>query len=102
MTCPACGSEDTRSSKRFRLGDVLQRLRGRGAFRCRQCQKRFYSTVLSDPSSFGAILFSHSLGATPRIRAKTKRRLVRWMIVTAVFGFAFIVFWVFLRSFMAE
>ena len=103
MTCPDCGSEDTRASKRFRSGDVFQRLRGRGAFRCRHCNTRFYGAEPAAPGSIWTLVANGNLGATSRIRAQTRRRLTHWMILAGVFGFASLCFGCFCaRSFRNE
>jgi transcription elongation factor Elf1 len=42
LTCPRCGSADTRTSHKTGLAATLHRIFGRRPYRCRNCRFRFY------------------------------------------------------------
>jgi len=102
MTCPKCGSTDVRSSKRAALGDVFQRIRGHEAFRCRKCRQRFFvsESVLSDGQR---IVLSKATNKPVKLMSvRKKQRLIRQLIVIAIFAVAFALFWFFLRYLTTE
>jgi len=102
MICPLCGSADTRASKSSRWGDVLKRLRGKGAFRCRGCGKRFYA---SEPYASGlkqTVKSIRNQQSSRRLRSRSRRHLVRNLVVTSIFAIAFVMFWVFMRYLIAQ
>jgi hypothetical protein len=45
LTCPSCGSENVRRSRRRSLFGILQRWRGLRRYRCRECRRTFYSQL---------------------------------------------------------
>jgi hypothetical protein len=98
MNCPSCGSSELRSSKRSQWSDGFQRLIGREPIRCRNCQERFYvsrSTVLRS---------GHSLNLRPKqlMSARTRGRILRRVILVAVFTLAFVLFWFMLDKIIGE
>lgn len=42
MQCPSCKSLNVRGSDRILLTDLIRRLRGQSAYRCRNCRHRFH------------------------------------------------------------
>jgi len=88
MNCPACSSDDVRTSQSSRWNDFFQRVRGREVFRCRSCRKRFYSST--------------PIGDGTNTANRRKKRLRRQLLVIAIFVVAFMIFWYFLRYITAE
>ena len=43
--CPSCHSNDVSRSRRRKLKDSFMRWMGKVAYRCRDCQKRFYLAI---------------------------------------------------------
>jgi hypothetical protein len=43
--CPSCHSNDVSRSRRRKLKDSFMRWMGKVAYRCRDCQKRFYVAI---------------------------------------------------------
>ncbi len=48
VRCPNCSSTDVRYSEKPRILDLLYRVIGMDAVRCRHCRIRFYSRILED------------------------------------------------------
>jgi hypothetical protein len=97
MICPECGSADVRVSKSSRMSDVLKRLRGNDAFRCRDCRKRFYGPMSFASNSKWEVLKPRIHRSVRNMSARTRRRLVRRLIAGGIFTVAFVLFWLFLR-----
>jgi hypothetical protein len=45
LTCPTCGSDNVRRSRRRSIVGLLQRWRGLRRYRCRECRRTFYSQL---------------------------------------------------------
>jgi transposase-like protein len=43
--CPSCHSDDVSRSRKRKLRDSFMRWMGKVAYRCRDCQKRFYVNI---------------------------------------------------------
>jgi hypothetical protein len=43
--CPSCHSNDVSRSRKRKLKDSFMRWMGKVAYRCRECQRRFYVNV---------------------------------------------------------
>jgi len=43
--CPSCHSNDVSRSRKKKLKDRFMRWMGKVAYRCRDCQRRFYVTI---------------------------------------------------------
>jgi len=103
MICPECGSSDTRTSRTTRWGDYLQRVRWKKAFRCRRCGARFHA---SQPSGTDAEYedssSKRSQRSAPLMGVRARRRLVRRLVVIAIFLVAFLFFWLFLRFYTTD
>ena len=65
--CPRCHSAEVSASRSFRVRDLFMKLWGMKAFRCRECNKRFYL-----PEFFSGSIESRRLWL--RGRRKRKRR----------------------------
>ena len=102
MTCPECGSPDIRASRHARKGDILQRIRGKKAFRCRNCQKRFFVSLFSPSRSKQLLPSSRSRRSRSYLSLATRRRLAHWLVVIATFAVALVLFLLFLRYLTAE
>jgi hypothetical protein len=98
MNCPACGSSDVRSSKRSRWSDTIQRAIGREAVRCRICRERFYI------SRSAALKSGNPLVKRPKqlMSAQTRGRILRRVVLVAVFALAFALFWFLLDKIIGE
>ena len=102
MTCPECGSSEIRASRSTRWKDVFQRVRGREPFRCRKCRLRFFSSQSSTPGSERVVQSSHSHRSSRLMSTRTKKRLVRQLVVIAIFAVALVIFLFFLRYLTTE
>jgi len=89
MNCPSCGSSEVRSSKRFRWSDTILRAIGREPIRCRNCRERFYV------SRSAALKSGNPFVKRPKqlMSARTRGRILRRIILVAVFTLAFMLFW---------
>ncbi len=83
LRCPVCGSNDVRTSHKFRLRDIARVIRGYGAKRCRACRTRFHSkhgvTLLTAPSIQEDRISRSSLWAFGG-----KRRTQLWVLAAAL------------------
>jgi len=102
MICPKCGSDDIRTSKHSHWGDFLQRARGRHALRCRKCRLRFFVTTLTDAAGKDVLVSKHKPRSTKLLSPRTRSRLMKRLVVVAIFAFAFVLFWFFLRYLTTE
>jgi hypothetical protein len=102
MTCPKCGSSDIRASRRTRWSDVFQWVRGRETFRCRTCRQRFFASDSTEPGPQQVVQSNHSHRPAKLMSTRSKKRLVRRLVVISIFAVAFIVFWLFLRYLTTE
>jgi transcriptional regulator NrdR family protein len=89
MNCPSCGSSDVRSSRRSQWRDTILRAMGRESIRCRNCRERFYV------SRSVALKSGNPLVRRPKqvFSARTRGRILRRIILVAVFTLAFMLFW---------
>jgi predicted RNA-binding Zn-ribbon protein involved in translation (DUF1610 family) len=102
MTCPKCGSSDIRASRSTRWSDVFHRVRGREAFRCRNCRQHFYASKPSESGSQQMVSSKHSLLPTKIMSTRKKKRMVRRLVMISIFAVAFLLFWLFLRYLTSE
>jgi hypothetical protein len=102
MTCPKCGSSDIRTSKSAHWNDVFQRVRGREALRCRKCRLRFFASNMAEPGSERVIQSKHTPRSAKLMSPRTKKHLVRRLIVISIFAVAFVLFLFFLRYLTTE
>ena len=102
MTCPECGSSEIRASRSTRWSDVFQRVRGREAFRCRKCRQRFFASVSPQSGPERAVQSSRAHRPTKLMSTRSKKRLVRRLVVILIFVVAFVIFWYFLRYLTSE
>lgn len=102
MICPQCGSSDIRTSRRSPWTDVFQRLRGREPFRCRKCRLRFFASQSSLAVDERVVPSTHTRRPQKLMSTRSKRRLIRWIIVVTIFAVAFIIFLFFLRYLTTE
>ena len=102
MTCPKCGSSDIRASRRARWSDVFHRVRGRETFRCRSCWKRFYASDSTESGLENVDKSKHTHRPAKLMSTRSKKRLVRRLVVISIFAVAFLLFWFFLRYLTTE
>jgi preprotein translocase subunit SecG len=102
MTCPKCGSSDIRASRSARWSDVFHRVRGRETFRCRNCRKRFYASGSTESGLQQGDQSKHTHRPAKLMSTRSKKRLIRRLVVISIFALAFIVFWFFLRYLTTE
>ena len=102
MICPECGSSEVRSSRRSRWNDIFQRIRGREAFRCRKCRQRFFASVSTESGPEQAVQPKRTHRPAKLMSDRSKKRLVRRLIVNLIFAVAFIIFIFFLRYITTE
>lgn len=102
MNCKKCGSANLRFSQKKRWTDPFQRLIGREAIRCRKCRLRFYVFRNSTLAKELAARNGERAGSSPISRGQRRRRIVKCLIVIAVFALAFGLFWLFLRYITTE
>ncbi len=98
MKCPSCGSSELRSSQRSQWTDSLQRLIGREAIRCIKCRERFYVSRAEILKSGRAL----NLRPKQLMSSRTRGRILRRVILVAVFTLAFALFWVLLDNIIKE
>ncbi len=103
MNCPECGSADVRISRHAHAMDVVQRLLGRRAFRCRECRLRFYA-LKSEASKLEASRRWSRFHRRPTWREnhEGQSHLRRTLGLLAIFVLAFIIFLIFLRYLATE
>ncbi len=96
MICPNCGSSEIRVSRSIRWSDVFRQMWGSEAFRCRDCQMRFYAPLPSASSSESRLLFSSSGRPNRLFKIHKRRSVIRRLVVIAIFTVAFALFLCFL------
>lgn len=101
MTCPGCGSSEIRASHSANWSDVLKRVGGREAFRCRKCRLRFFARKFAAPAAKQESSAS-SRRAAPLVSTRTKKRLARRMVAVVIFAAALVIFLFFLRYITTE
>lgn len=90
MKCPSCKSLNVRGSDRVLFTDLIRRLRGESAYRCRNCRHRFHGP--RDPKDTGAINWQHfSFSSRYRDQARSAGRQV------ALFAFGLALFFAMLK-----
>jgi hypothetical protein len=103
MNCPECGSEEIRISRHAHAKDMLYRICGREAYRCRECRHRFYGKMSPalEAAAYDRSSKSHRwpfwLGSS-----RQRRRFRRAVGYFAIFALAFLIFWFFLRFITTE
>ena len=97
MTCPKCSSAEIRPSKHAHLGDALKRALGLEPFRCRTCGHRFFSSLATEPGPELPPATKSSRRPKKLMRTRTKKRLVRQLVMISIFGAALVLFWFFLH-----
>jgi hypothetical protein len=97
MTCPQCASSDIRRSNNSSWKDVLPRLRGRQAFRCRKCRHRFFAQASAQPATSDPDRHAAKIKGDPFSKQWKKRRLFRTIIGVAVIIAMLSLFGLFLR-----
>ena len=75
-TCPKCGSTQVRKSRRHGFGDMLKRLRGQRAKRCRICRHRFFESASVGTSRASRRRGGHLIRFF-RISSKTRKKVFR-------------------------
>jgi hypothetical protein len=104
MTCALCGSAKIRLSRRKKPLDIGYRLLGRAAFRCRDCEHRFFSAA--NPADIPGEMERRSA----RKQRSVQSRVKRWwdkggrgkVIQAAVFGTVLIMFFLFMQYFLTD
>lgn len=81
---------------------MFQRVRGREAFRCRKCRQRFFASVSAESGPERTAQSSRAPRPTKLMSTRSKKRLVRRLIVILIFAVAFVIFWYFLRYLTSE
>ena len=97
MTCPQCSSLDIRHSRDCCWLDVVQRLCGRKAFRCRSCRHRFFALRLTPLAANATDRPGGKFQPDQLSTHMKKRRRFRRVIAFAVFAFMFSLFAFFLH-----
>jgi hypothetical protein len=97
MTCPQCTSSDIRRSSNSSWKDVLPRLRGRHAFRCRKCRHRFFAVPSAPPAAGNPDRRGSKIKLDLLSKQWKKRRLFRRVITFAVVVAMFSLFGLFLH-----
>jgi hypothetical protein len=97
MTCPKCGSAEIRRSKHAHWGDAFKRVLGHEPLRCRTCGHRFFASLDTEPVPELPPASKSSSRPKKLIRTRTKKLLVRRLVVISIFGAALLLFWFFLR-----
>ena len=97
MTCPKCDSAEIRPSKHAHRGDTFKRALGLEPLRCRRCGHRFFTSLTTDAVPESPPASKRRSRPKKLIRTRTKKRLVRQLVVISIFALAFVVFWLFLR-----
>jgi hypothetical protein len=82
--------------------DVFSRFGGRQPFRCRSCRRRFFASPSAVRSQKSAVARAQSHRSKRRLSGRTKKRIVRTLIMVVIFAVAFILFLTFLRYMMTE
>lgn len=97
MNCPYCKSTDIRLSQHPHQWDLLHRLRGQEAFRCRACRSRFFA-----PES-ALVELEPAQRRLKSLRSNQLRKsLLRGVGIFATLLLWFVVYWALLRYFTAE
>ncbi len=99
MICPTCNSTEVRRSRRFHWGDSFSWMRGRHAYRCRNCQTRFYGREGASPARRKSGSFRRKLWRKGGGIPKTLRRR---LIEVGIFLLLLVVFYLFLRYLTRE
>jgi len=94
MNCPKCASTDVRLSRQAKWGDIFYGFSGRRAFRCRDCQLRFFAV---DPGGH-----SSSSNAHPHDGIRMRKRLRRRILEVTIFAIMLVIFFVFLHYLTRE
>jgi len=92
MTCPSCGSVETRPSRTAAWADVFQRLRGREPLRCRKCRARFFVKETGTKTQGSAAPLHRRKEPVRRSVMAKRDNLIRKTAMIAVFVVAFAVF----------
>jgi preprotein translocase subunit SecG len=71
-------------------------------FRCRSCRKRFYASDSTESGQRQVDKSKHTHRPAKFMSDRSKKRLIRRLVVISIFALAFIVFWLFLRYLTTE
>jgi len=102
MTCPQCGSSDIRASRSTRWNDVFQRMLGREAARCRRCRRRFFVANATESGLKRLVKSNRTDRHQKLMSTRTRKRLIRQLIVISIFAVALIIFLFFLHYLTTE
>jgi hypothetical protein len=96
MTCPKCSNAEIRPSKHAHWGDAFKRAFGLEPFRCRTCGHRFFSSVATESVPESPLPSKSGIRPKKLIRTRTKKLLVRQLVMISIFALALALFWLFL------
>ena len=102
IPCPSCGSTEVRVSKRSHWSDVFHLARGREAFRCRNCRRRFFVKQAEEKSISTSSRQGSNQRSRPRMSTTAKRRLQQRLLIIFIFALALTIFGFFLRYILRE
>ncbi len=102
MTCPECGSSDIRESRSAHWSKLFQQIFGRQPFRCRKCRRRFFASDSTASAPERAANSKDTRRPARLMTTRTKKRLVRRLIVISIFSLAFVLFLLFLGYLTTE
>lgn len=102
MNCPLCSSSNIRRSSSSDWMDVLPKLRGREAFRCRKCRHRFFATPSGHTAANDSDRPRRKIQRDQLSKLRTKRRLFRRAIAFGVIVVTFSLFGLFLHYITAD
>jgi preprotein translocase subunit SecG len=80
----------------------LHRVRGRETFRCRSCWKRFHASDSTESGLQQVDKSKHTHRPAKLMSTRSKKRLIRRLVVISIFAAAFLVFWLFLHYLTTE
>ena len=92
MICPGCGSTEVRPSRRSRWGDLIPRMHGQQAYRCKKCRIRFQGAAGAAGSRGGFFQWRRRHGSS----RGSRRRALR-LVQAVIFLLMLFVFYLFLR-----
>ena len=99
MVCSKCGSAETREARRLEFSDLVERVAGRSAYRCRKCGIRFYGAL--DPRrTFVARMRRKWRSRRERERAMKSIKSSGGQVL--LYGFGFAIFLALLWRLLAE
>lgn len=102
MTCPQCSSSSIRPSSHSSWKDILPRLRGREAFRCRKCRHRFFALPSTQIPVNNPDQPSRKIKHDKLSKQRQRRRLFRRIVTVVVVVVTFSLFGLFLHYITAD